>query len=217
MMVAAANDRPAIVEQLVVARADLNTKNSNGGCALPLGRRCRRRPCWLPTAPCACAVRQEHSAALCGVERLHQIRRGAARQRRQPDHHEQGRVTLCRSERRGQAAHRIGPNRHRRTPRQEAEYYNKLAAYDAAVAEVRPPASSMRSSFGLQANAMPRHARSTAQTAFFGLRQHTRGMMCASHCARSAGVIGRQRVGREHSALRLTVRGAAPQTAHTGT
>jgi hypothetical protein len=64
---------------------------------------------------------------------------------------------------------------------------------------------------------MPRHARSTAQTALFGLRRHTRGMMCASHCARSAGVIGRQRVGREHSALQLTVRGTAPCAANTGT
>jgi hypothetical protein len=53
----------------------------------------------------------------------------------------------------------------------------------------------------------PRHARSTAQTALFGIRRHTRGMMCASDCARSAGVVGRQRVRREHSTLRLTVRG----------
>ena len=62
-----------------------------------------------------------------------------------------------------------------------------------------------------------RHARSTAQTALFGLRRRTRGMMCASHCVPSAGVVGRQRVGREHSTLRLTVRGGAPHAAHTGT
>ncbi len=37
VMWAARNDHPAIVEQLVVARADLNTKNSSHGCALPLG------------------------------------------------------------------------------------------------------------------------------------------------------------------------------------
>ncbi len=51
LMEAAYYDRHAIVEQLVVARADLNTKNSNGGCALPLdpsggfvGRRLRLAP-----------------------------------------------------------------------------------------------------------------------------------------------------------------------------
>ncbi len=37
MMVAAAYGRHAMVERLVVARADLNTKNSIYGCALPLG------------------------------------------------------------------------------------------------------------------------------------------------------------------------------------
>ncbi len=36
MMAAAANDHHEIVEQLVVARADLNAK-SKYGCALPLG------------------------------------------------------------------------------------------------------------------------------------------------------------------------------------
>ena len=36
MMNAAGSDHPAIVEQLVVARADLNAK-SKYGCALPLG------------------------------------------------------------------------------------------------------------------------------------------------------------------------------------
>ena len=36
MMWAARNDHHAIVEQLIVARADLNTKNRSG-CALPLG------------------------------------------------------------------------------------------------------------------------------------------------------------------------------------
>jgi hypothetical protein len=35
-MAAARFDRHAMVERLLVARADLNTKN-NGGCALPLG------------------------------------------------------------------------------------------------------------------------------------------------------------------------------------
>ena len=58
MIVAALYDRPKIVERLVVARADVNTKNSRiGGCALPLGPfrrrwsvggRWRRRPRLAP-------------------------------------------------------------------------------------------------------------------------------------------------------------------------
>ncbi len=54
MMWAAYNDRPAIVEQLVVAHADLSTKNSLGGCALPLGPSggvVGRRLCRLRLAP----------------------------------------------------------------------------------------------------------------------------------------------------------------------
>jgi hypothetical protein len=163
-----------------------------------------------------CAVRQDPSADLCGAKRPHQMRRGAARRRRRPDRLELSWVTLRRPQPCRRAAHRIGPYRRRRTPRQEAEYYNELAAYDAAVAEVRAcivhalllrPAS----------HAMPRHARSTAQTALFGLRRNTRGVMCASHCVVSAGVNGRQRVGREHSTLRLTLRGTALPATNTGT
>ncbi len=37
MMYAASNGHHEIVEQLVVARADLNTKNRHYGCALPRG------------------------------------------------------------------------------------------------------------------------------------------------------------------------------------
>ena len=57
MMYAAYYDHPEIVERLVVARADLNTKNRIGGCALPLGPfrrrwsvggRWRRRPRLAP-------------------------------------------------------------------------------------------------------------------------------------------------------------------------
>ncbi len=51
MMVAAINDHHEIVGKLVAARADLNTKNSINGCALP--RRPVRRPRWLPTLPIA--------------------------------------------------------------------------------------------------------------------------------------------------------------------
>ena len=57
MMVAAYNDHHEIVERLVVARADLKTKDSICGCALPLGPfrrrssvggRWRRRPRLAP-------------------------------------------------------------------------------------------------------------------------------------------------------------------------
>ena len=93
VMTAAYNDHHAIVGKLVDARADLNTKNSLG-CALPR-RPVRRRSVGRRT-DCACAVRQVHSAALRGGQRPHQIRRGAARRRRRPDHHGQLRVTLRR-------------------------------------------------------------------------------------------------------------------------
>ena len=52
MMYAALYNRHEIVEQLVVARADLNTKNSNGGCAhSPRPVRRRRRSPTVPIAP----------------------------------------------------------------------------------------------------------------------------------------------------------------------
>ncbi len=52
MMYAAWNDHHEIVEQLIVARADLSTKNSNGGCAhSPRPVRRRRRSPTLPIAP----------------------------------------------------------------------------------------------------------------------------------------------------------------------
>jgi hypothetical protein len=101
LMWAAANDNPTMVEQLVAARADLNTKDNYGCAHSPSAR-----PAMSSVADCAdcvCAVRQVHSAAQCGVERLHQIRRGAARRRRRPDRHEQPRVTLCFPQRRGRA------------------------------------------------------------------------------------------------------------------
>jgi hypothetical protein len=62
----------------------------------------------------------------------------------------------------------------------------------------------------------PRHRRARhactgatrhAEAAFFGVRRRTRGMMCASHCARSAAAIGRQKAVRVHTALPRTVRG----------
>ncbi len=42
MMYAARNGHHEIVEQLIVARADVSTKHSFNGCALP------RRPVWRP-------------------------------------------------------------------------------------------------------------------------------------------------------------------------
>ncbi len=51
-----------------------------------------------------------------------------------------------------------------------------------------------------------------AEAAFFGARRHNRGMMCASHCARSAAVVGRQKAGRIHTVLPPTVQGGASRT-----
>ncbi len=54
MMNAAVDNRHAIVEKLIVARADLNTKINCNGCALPLGLSgdlVGRRLCRLRLAP----------------------------------------------------------------------------------------------------------------------------------------------------------------------
>ncbi len=54
MMAAARFDRHQIVERLIVARADVNTKDSSGGCALPVGPSgdlVGRRLCRLRLAP----------------------------------------------------------------------------------------------------------------------------------------------------------------------
>ncbi len=214
LMFSAYNDRHEIVDKLVAARADPNTKHRNG-CALPPSAR-PAASLVADCADCACAVRQGDSAALCGVQRLHQIRRGAARRRRRPDRHGQQRVTLCRPQRRRRGR---TPNRPEsaqanasstRTSSKQARRVRRGGGGGAAAGIGRAlllrPAS----------HAMPRHARSTAQTALFGLHRHTRGVMCASHCARSAGVAGRQRVRREHSTLQLTLRGTAPPAANTG-
>ncbi len=59
-MWAANNDHHEIVEQLVVAHADLNTKHSSSGCAhSPRHVRRRRRS---PTAPIAPAPSGRHTA-----------------------------------------------------------------------------------------------------------------------------------------------------------
>ncbi len=92
---AADYDRHAIVQKLLGARADLNTKNICG-CALPRGTSGGVVGGGRWRADCACAVRQVHSAAHSGALRPHQMPCGAARRRRRPDHHGQRRVTLCR-------------------------------------------------------------------------------------------------------------------------
>ncbi len=217
MMWAAIKDHHAIVERLVAARADLSTKNNDSdygnGCApspRPVRRRCRlcrlrlRRPaggqrCTMrrgtaaPNPPCCCS-----SAAPT-----------------RPSRTTTGNAVLPRATLAGRTPNRPESAQENASPIRtrlpEARRVRRGGGGGAAAGIVRAlllrPAS----------HAMPRHARSTAQTALFGLRRHTRGMMCASHCVVSAGVIGRQRVGREHSTLRLTVRGTAPRAANTGT
>ncbi len=64
MMSAALNDRHAIVEQLIVARADVSTKNIVG-CALP--RRPVRRRRRSPTVPIAPAPSGRDTALHCAV------------------------------------------------------------------------------------------------------------------------------------------------------
>jgi hypothetical protein len=215
LMVAAYYGHPAIVEQLVVARADLSTKNSIHGCALPRGpsgglvgrRLCRlrlRRPAGTrrctgrrakaaPNPPWRCS-----SAAPTGPSRTttgNAVLPTATPTGRTPNRPESAQANASPTRTSSQRARRV-----RRGG-------GGGAAAGIACALLLRPAS----------HAMPRHTRSTAQTALFGIRRHTRGMMGASHCVVSAGVVGRQRVGREHSTLRLTVRGTAPPAAHTGT
>jgi ankyrin repeat protein len=70
LMLAAINGHHAIVEKLLVARADLNTKSSNSeGCALPrgpsgdvVGRRLCRLRLRRPTGPQRCTVRRTTAA-----------------------------------------------------------------------------------------------------------------------------------------------------------
>ncbi len=228
MMKAAYNDHHAIVQKLLGARADPNTKN-NYRCALPgfspvPVRRRRRRPMARrlrlrlrrPAGAQRCTMRCTQSPQFRTAATPHPPWRCSSAAPTRPSRPLTGNAAPPAAT--PTAAHRIGPNRRRYTPRQDAQRFKKLAEYDAAVAEVRPPASSTRSSFSRRAATPSQcHARSTAQAALFGVRRHTRGMMCASHCARSAAAVGRQRAGREHTTLRRTVRGASAQVAHTGT
>jgi ankyrin repeat protein len=65
LMFAAIRDRPAIVEQLVVARADVNAKRNISGCAhFP---RPVRRPRWSPTVPIAPAPSGRDTALHCAA------------------------------------------------------------------------------------------------------------------------------------------------------
>ena len=127
---------------------------------------------------------------------------------------------------RRRAAH---ADRCRKTPRQLAQANNKLGEYDAAVAQARPPHRRRRIARSSRMRAARRrrhrHARQActraarhAEAAFFGVRSRTRGMTCASHCARSFAAVGRQKVLRAHTALPPTVRRAQrmlPSRAHS--
>jgi hypothetical protein len=82
-------------------------------------------------------IRQVHSATRCGYQRLHQHRKGAARRRRRSDHHGHSRVNAVPPTSHADGPHT--PDRCRRTPRQVAEANYEIRAYDAAVAQARPP------------------------------------------------------------------------------
>ncbi len=162
-------------------------------------------------------VPQKDSAALCGASHqgLHLHRLGVARRRGRPEHHGQLGVRVCPTATPTAAQHRL--DRCRRTPRQFAEYCNAeddtLAEFDAAVAEVRPPTSRRR----MRARAFP--SLLNAMIATHALPQHgvprlrssayaeAVAARCASHGARSAAAVGRQKVVREHPALPRSVRG----------
>jgi hypothetical protein len=77
------------------------------------------------------------------------------------------------------AAHRIGPNRRRETPRERAQARDTIAAYDAAVAEVRPHVHPLILTACHACN---------AEAAFFGVRRGIRAAGCASRTARDPPV-----------------------------
>ena len=87
-----------------------------------------------------------------------------------------------------------------RTRERQARRVRRGGGGGAAAARRPPP--------GLRHAAPRTGAAVHAQTAVFGVRRRTRGMVCASHCAHSVAVVGRQRVGRERTTSPHTVRGA---------
>jgi hypothetical protein len=135
---AALRDERAIVAALLGARADVNAQHNNG-CAFAVGavrRGGRRRPMVTPMAAVP-APSGRHTALLSAVyigsiSVVAELLVGGADQT----------ITDKLGYRR--AAHKprrrtAPPDRCRRTPRQVAARCNKLGAYDAAVAQARPP------------------------------------------------------------------------------
>ena len=95
------------------------------------------------------------------------------------------------------------------TTLQQARRVRRGGGGGAAAARRPPP--------GLRHAAPRTGAAVHAQTAVFGVRRRTRGMVCASHCAQSVAAVGRQRVGRERTTSPFTARGGAPHAALTTT
>ena len=139
MIWAVYNDHPEIVEQLVFARADVNTKGCNG-CALPPARSARvGGGRWSPMRRAASSGRFTvlHCAAFNGRTNaaVRLLVGGADQTITHIGGYDVPPTTTP------TAAHRIGPNRRRDTPRQHAQANDKLAEYDAAVAQARRPPS----------------------------------------------------------------------------
>jgi hypothetical protein len=222
MLAAANNDHPAIVQKLLDARANVNTQN-NTGCALPRGpfgalsagrplvcrlrlrlrrlagrQRCTmRRSANAPDPPWRCS-----SAAPTRASRTTTCTTGTLC--RPSAHHGQRRVTPCRPQatRRPHTESVQANASPTRTKREQARRVRRGGGGGAAAALTRaPPVCAPCTPASHACTAAALHA----ETAFFGSRRLTHGMVCASLCARSAAVVGWQRAVREHTALPHTV------------
>jgi hypothetical protein len=136
LIIAAHKNHRAIVEALLGARADVNTKERINGCVFPARRAVSAvadgRQCAVP--PPSGRNTALHWAALNGsIGAAVPLLVGGA------DQHiprNDGYAVPPTAQRRTQTLGLIGAGE---TPRQFAQQHNKLAEYDAAVAQARPP------------------------------------------------------------------------------
>jgi hypothetical protein len=207
LIMAVINDRHETVQRLIDARADVNIKGDDG-CAFPRpSGRCRERPpvADAPFPPCPAGTQR------CTMRRLEAIvspetapfRCSSAGPTR-PSRTTKG--TLCRpqpgeSDGRTASARSVQANasasrKSTLEVRQVRRRGGRGAAADIAPLHARARSSllhAMNATHALPQHGVPR-LRSSAYAEAVAAR-------CASHGARSAAAVGRQRVVREHTAL----------------
>jgi hypothetical protein len=209
-MEAANGNYDAIVTALLAARADVNTQTGNSrACACAamrwrVGGRPLRRPMRRP--PRVGRYTALHLAAGKGHAKcILELLVGGA--------NEYIRTNATRELFFGETIETAPA----RTARDWAECNHTLTKYNQAVEEVRPPPScrplpppplrATHATHPRRRTACAAMRRSTRrQPGCFGVRRGTRGMMCASLCARPAAAIARQKVVRVRTASPPTVR-----------